>query len=938
MKFVTFFVAIFISALVLANDGRIQGHIKDAKDEFDLKDVIVQLQNENISTLSTSSGFFDLTEIKYGTYYVIFSRKGYYSLVIPDVKVENSKPVKLEIDMVEGDEKEYLFLEIGGIQVTASRELLSEEPETVHKITSGEIEHMQANSLANVLSLIPGNIQDNSPGLQKKQNITIRGFEDSGELFGTSIIVDDIPMSNNANLQTGIGVNYGSSVQSTVNTQYDLREVVAENLEKVEVLSGATSVEYGDHSQGIILAKTKTINVPTRLKIRNNPDTREGNLMGGISAFNTDFIYNFNYGYSERDIRVTGDEYHRISGDLKIKNKFDNINLKMMNIFKYGRKIEEDDDASDPEGTKAYNRDYNITYSNQFDYQWDELTRLYLRNYVNFRKRNSWKRRLETPDLAIWTDRMTPGTREGIIPESATYYSEVTTIGQEWNYGSKLKLERKMLSGNTLHRFLLGAEYKTDDNNGSGKSYDLLNPPGGKTSSRPRSFDDTPGTVQFALFGRDRITGEWIFPFTLDLGFRIDSYNPTGLQLGNLFKDKDVFNSDQGTFFNPRMGLKIKVAPKTQIRFTFSKSSKTPPISSIYPEDYFLDVYDLAYRIITDSLGNQYQENYPLVSTYAYNRSNLKLKGYQSTKYELSFDQQIGDFGLSLSGYYQTTNGIHKSVYIPYVLNQYFWLDWPDTTNKILLASVLLKDSKYKVANNLGKSESSGLEFRLTSHRIKPLNMIFKINGAFTFKKYSSSFYKNYGSTFTFDVGDTLPSGNIANEETQVIPYYNPGGNWRQRAVLNYHLDYMEKTLGIWLTFKAQQVLFDENLSYFTQNLVKPENWDVNREGSANVAAVGYYMDGNHYTIDSQTSNQVGFDKSYEYNSVNPDRRPNDRWMFSIVASKTLFEGAEVSLFVDNIFNDRAYYKTRNDFYSARNHEIHWGIGFSCIFDKLFQN
>ena len=78
MKIVTIFVAISISLSVLANDGRIQGHIKDAKDEFDLKDVIVQLQNENISTLSTSSGFFDLTEIKYGTYYVIFSRKGYW--------------------------------------------------------------------------------------------------------------------------------------------------------------------------------------------------------------------------------------------------------------------------------------------------------------------------------------------------------------------------------------------------------------------------------------------------------------------------------------------------------------------------------------------------------------------------------------------------------------------------------------------------------------------------------------------------------------------------------------------------------------------------------------------------------------------------------------------------------------------------------------------
>ena len=49
------------------------------------------------------------------------------------------------------------------------------------------------------------------------------------------------------------------------------------------------------------------------MKLKNNPYTREANLMGSFGAGKTDFVYNFNYGYSERDIRVTGDEYHRIA-------------------------------------------------------------------------------------------------------------------------------------------------------------------------------------------------------------------------------------------------------------------------------------------------------------------------------------------------------------------------------------------------------------------------------------------------------------------------------------------------------------------------------------------------------------------------------------------------------------------------------------------------
>jgi len=931
MKFGTFFVAIFISALVLANDGRIQGHIKDAKDEFDLKDVIVQLQNENISTLSTSSGFFDLTEIKYGTYYVIFSKKGYYSLVIPDVKIENSTPVKLDIDMVEGDEKEYLFLEIGGIQVTASRELLSEEPETVHKITSGEIEHMQANSLANVLSLIPGNMQSTAPGLQSRQAVAIRGGVDNESLFGTKIIIDDIPQSNNANLNTGLGVGYGSGVGSTVNTQYDAREVVADNLQSVEVHSGGSSVEYGDYTQGIIAAKTKMVNVPTRLKIRNNPDTREGNLMGMFNIFNTDFVYNLNYGYSERDIRVDGDEYHRIAGDIKLKNDYFNNQLELKHIFKYGRKIEEDDDDSDPQGTKAYNRDFYITYSPRFTYEWNGLNKLYLRNFITYRRRNSWKRRQETPDIQIRTNLMNPGTIVGILPDSTeyVYYSEVKTIGNEWTFGSKLNYERKSLIGSTLHRFLVGAEFQSDDNNGPGKSYDLLKPPGGVLNSRPRSFNDTPGVVQLALYAEDRITGELLFPFTLNFGFRLDSYNPTGLHLGNLFKDKDIFNSDQGTFFNPRFGLKLKVLPKSQLRFTFSKSSKTPPISSIYPEDFYLDVHDLTYEII-----NNQQVNIPLVSTYVYNRKNFKLKGYQSSKYEFSYDQKIGDFGLSLSGYYQKTDNIPKDIDIPYEYNRYFWLDWPDTTNKILLETVVTKTGKYDIRKNKNKSETTGFEFQLTSHRIAAINTKFTINGSFAFRKKTKQNYKLLGGTRYYSYGDTLPTGIIATEETQFIPYYKPYGDWDQNAVLNFKIDYISKPLGIWLTLRAQHELLDQDLDRIVKRLQYPDNWVIGEK--AYESAQGIYMQGQYYPIDSATSKKHGLNKSHDYLDVTTDKRPNDRWMFSIVASKSLFKGAEVSLYVDNIFNDKAYYMNRENNYKHRNHDIHWGISFSSKLDDIF--
>jgi hypothetical protein len=491
-----------------------------------------------------------------------------------------------------------------------------------------------------------------------------------------------------------------------------------------------------------------------------------------------------------------------------------------------------------------------------------------------------------------------------------------------------------MMVGGTLHRLLIGSEFQSDDNTGPGKSYDLLKPPGGTLSSRPRSFSDTPGVLQLALYAEDRITGEFVLPYTLNIGFRLDSYNPTALKFENLFKGKDVFVSDQGSFFNPRIGLKLQLMQGSQIRLNYNKSSKSPSISSIYPEDFYLDVHDLTYEIITNPDGSQQQVNVPLVTTYLFNRKNLKLRGYQSSKFEISYDQKIGDFGLSFTGFFQETTNIPKEVELPFEYYRYFWLDFPDTTNKIPLEKIVTKDSKYDISQNKNQIKTTGFEFLLTSHRIAAINTKFTINGTFTFRKSTKIGYKLLGSTRYYALGDTLPNGLVAEEETQIIPYYKPYGDWEQNAILNFNIDYISKPLGIWLTFRAQHEFYDQDLDRIVRNLEYPGIWEKGQK--AYEAAQGYYMDGNYYSIDAATSQKFGLDKSHDYFYLTTDKRPNDRWMFSIVASKSLFKGAEVSLFVDNIFNDRAYYLNRENNYQSRNHEIHWGISFSSKLDDLF--
>lgn len=222
----------FLPLFSQSQNGKIVGSILKVDSDEKLSNVIVRIEGRQRSTKSDENGYFILDNLKPGKYYLTFIKKGYYSLVLPEIGVLANKVTRLEVVMYPGNESEFLFLEIGGIQVTAQRDLMPQEPETIHRITGGEIEHMQATSLADVLEMIPGNEKSTNLGLQRKQKINLRNFGETGLAFGTKIILDDVPLSNNVDLQTGVGVNYGAKVQSSAETEYDLREIVADNLQR----------------------------------------------------------------------------------------------------------------------------------------------------------------------------------------------------------------------------------------------------------------------------------------------------------------------------------------------------------------------------------------------------------------------------------------------------------------------------------------------------------------------------------------------------------------------------------------------------------------------------------------------------------------------------------------------------------------------------------
>src|SRR5690606_12318654 len=100
------------------------------------------------------------------------------------------------------------------------------------------------------------------PGLDGIQQLSLRASpisggstsltdSDAGNLsaFGTLLVVDGVPLSNNANLQS-LGSRSEVSFAGTAGVGIDLRRIPATTIERVEVLRGVPSARWGDLTHG----------------------------------------------------------------------------------------------------------------------------------------------------------------------------------------------------------------------------------------------------------------------------------------------------------------------------------------------------------------------------------------------------------------------------------------------------------------------------------------------------------------------------------------------------------------------------------------------------------------------------------------------------------------------------------------------------------------
>ncbi|GAB4365803.1 MAG: TonB-dependent receptor [Calditrichia bacterium] len=913
MKFIlihlTGILVLLTSNLWAQQTGSIEGTVIDFNTEQPISGVLVRVEGTQLSARSDSEGKFKITEVKPGEYNFICLKSGYYSSISDPVKIEGGKICHLSLKMLRGDPDKYLYFSIGGITVTAERDLIPETHETVHKISSGEIEHMQATNLGDILDLIPGVVRKNQPGLQAPSKIGLRGVDgsasstsspDQAEAFGTRLIVDDIPISNNVNLNAGTGIALGD-VKPTVGGGIDLRKLPADNIQEVEVIAGVPSVEYGDVTGGIIKVKTQSGVAPMRLKMKNNPDTKEFNLGGGFKLANHSSLnLNANYAYGLRDLRFYGDEVKRLNVSSAFDHNFFNKKLELNEKFTFTRWFDDYDVKGDSLVRKAYNHDVILTYGQTAEYKPSRNSSIYFRGFINYTQRENYRRQKEAIDLTYVTDRMTTGTQPATLLQRP-YVWEITTTGKEYSMGTKLQMTYRLIHNKFVHNFLVGGEYIYEGNRGEGRQFDPLLPPNKQTGNRPRSFDDVPGFHNLSLYFEDRITANYLIPATLSLGLRGEMYNPQKLGSSKLIE------SQNGTFWNPRMGLRLKLHKNLQLRTSFGVSSKAPPLLYIYPPPFYQDVLEYNYTA-TDTL--------PLMTTYVTHLENRNLQGYQQKKLELSLDYKFHNIGISVTGFTQKTENAPTSVIMPLIEKKYLWRNYPSEEGKELIGQNYLYEIDYARVENLRWVEREGIEFTIRTHRIKPLNMIFRISGSFNYqrdgKKFSKSISNPKKVTEFTTAGDTIVHN--------LFPVYPYIGEWEKRMIFKYNFDYINRPLGIWLTFTIYHDFLNEKRLYDTD---LPSR-----------AAVGYFEDNQYYPISEARARELGLVSEFDKLDTERYRTPAS-FYFNLTVSKNIYQGMEVSLFVNNILNNRHFYYNRVNISVPANPEIFYGVEFSMMVDPI---
>lgn len=922
----------------------VSGTITDAETKEPIVYANIAFPDLGIGTSSNEKGEFMIKNVPVGVCKLAVTYIGYQEYTL-------NMTLKADVDLKIKLKQQSLGLK--EVVVTAEN---SSSGTTASKIKSDAINYVQASSLKEIMQLIPGNLATN-PNLADPGKISIREINsDINSALGTAIIVDDIPLSNDGNMQKSIQGGFSS----VAGTGVDLRQISVDNIESITVDVGIPSVEHGNLTSGAVHIKTKSGGSPYHIKLQTDPRTKQAYLGKGYLLNKNRGVINIDAGYANsfRYISAQTDHFERINTSTKYSNTFFrgksplNIEIKL----DYLRSIDEDTwdpDMKAEEEDYAKNQDINGKISALWSLNKNFFKSLSFDAGYNKSWQEGFEKTLETSSSGA--NFFSTATEDGeyeIQYGPATYYSEVNYDGRPSNFYSKLKAKFYNKGNLLTNNILMGAEWRTTGNNGEGRTFDVNNPPSGE-GTRPRPFTDIPSLNQFSLFAEDKIDlklGET--HLNIMAGIRMDNVQPNGL-----------FSTNGSLNFDPRINIRYDIIKRASsytfrnlsLRLGYGQTSKAPTLTHLYPDKEYNDVVTF----------NYYPDLIVSTTKVLQDTRNYDLQAARSKKYEAGIDFQVGKIKSRLTGFYEQHEGgfiLDRNYFLMNYrdyeqigpdLSPYYaegeGVYFNDPTSGGPVAVAYEDDEKFKsygVYQNASTREKSGIEYSIDFGRIQAIRTSFQVNGAWlrteTYNTDAPYWVQEYYTTY---------ENNTSTQESFVVKFPNQFGYSTVNSRLNSNLSIITHIpeLKMLVTLTTQAVWFEKNW----RNIIEEDNLYSLIElrdylnqptlfSSENEDDFYYYLPESYREYDGiEHSYQISdFEESLAQQTIKKDqkyrystRTLSPLFLCNIKISKDIAQRFKLSFYANNFLNIRPWeLDKRNGLYIRRNEAPYFGADIKMQF------
>lgn len=692
-----------------------------------------QLNPLGAYVVTDTKGHAVLKGIPEGTYTLVVSYVG-FEPIRQNLKV--NKPLTMQLQMVETS------LALNEVTVVAKQNVSGTSTSAI--IGRQAIDHLQATSLADIMQLVPGQLMGNAD-MTSQQNLQIRQLSNNNTAaFGSTVVVDGVPMSNNGNVTQG-------DFSSTSFAGTDLRQVNADDIQEVEVVRGIPSAEYGDLTSGMVVVHSKIGVTPWQVKGKVNPGLMNYSLGKGLKM-NKAGVLNFNLDYAQAwgDPRQKTRSYDRYN--FSVGYGVD-LSRKWHTDTKVRYSLGKDWSGKDPDaiqdGTESKNKNQTISITHNGKITLDK----------KFARNLSYTLGLSLTQTDARNTAFV-ATSSGLIPiitaretgyynipwENTSYRATGISESRPGNFFAKINNSFFLKKGKVYQRFKVGADYKYDWNSGKGYyNEDERRPLRPNSSGRPRPFDDIPGLHQIAAFAEDNMSWQYWGKRQLRI------------QAGVRFTAMQPFDDVRTFAVSPRLNLGLELAEWLTLRAGIGLNSKTPGLSYLYPDKHYNDHVAASYMPQNDQAA-QLLNYYTRVYEVEYSKD---LKNATTTKIEVGLDMRLpGGRKLSIIAYRdKTPNGFGSlTEYQTYGVNYYDQtaglIITPGHATTLDVSNPARTTTYWSTTGRVGNTNVSvnkGIEFDFDFGKIKPLNTSVYFSGAW---QESKDYSKNLNTS--------NPVGNIA--------------------------------------------------------------------------------------------------------------------------------------------------------------------------------